>query len=55
MGLETENKDIETNLREVVRGLLKDKKVDVVIGYKKGTLPLLSQPIIIDNEKDVDK
>ena len=55
MGLETENKEIETNLREVARGLLKDKKVDVIIGYKKGTLPLLSQPIIIDNEKDVDK
>ena len=55
MGLETENKEIETNLREVARGLLKDKKVDVIIGYKKGTLPLLSQPIIIDKEEDVDK
>ena len=55
MGLETENKEIETNLREVARGLLKDKKVDVIIGYKKGTLPLLSQPIIIDSEEDVDK
>ena len=55
MGLETENKEIETNLREVARGLLRDKKVDVIIGYKKGTLPLLSQPIIIDSEEDVDK
>ncbi len=55
MGLETENKDIETNLREIARGLLKEKKVDVIIGYMKGTLPLLSQPIIIDSEEDVDK
>jgi len=55
MGLETENKDIETNLREIARGLLKDKKVDVIIGYKEGTLPMLSQPIIIDSEEDADK
>jgi len=55
MGLETENKDIETNLRETVRALLKEKKVDVIIGYKKGTLPLLSQPIIIDSEEYIDK
>jgi len=55
MGLETENKEIENNLREIARGLLKEKNVDVIIGYKKGTLPLLSQPIIIDSEHDVDK
>jgi len=55
MGLETENKDIETNLRETVRSLLKEKKVDVIIGYKKGTLSLLSQPIIIDSEEYIDK
>jgi len=55
MGLETENKDIETNLREIARGLLKDKKVDVIIGYMEGTLPMLSQPIIIDKEEEVDK
>ena len=55
MGLETENKDIETNLREIAKGLLKEKKVDVIIGYMEGTLPLLSQPIIIDSEDDVGK
>ncbi|NVM20106.1 MAG: hypothetical protein HWN80_20585, partial [Candidatus Lokiarchaeota archaeon] len=52
MGLETENKDIETNLREISRGLLKERKVDVIIGYEKGSLPLLTQPIIIDKEED---
>ncbi|MFX1447279.1 MAG: Coenzyme F420 hydrogenase/dehydrogenase, beta subunit C-terminal domain, partial [Promethearchaeota archaeon] len=55
MGLETENKDIESNLREIAKGLLKEKKVDIIIGYKKGTLPMLSQPIIIDSEEDVDE
>ncbi len=55
MGLETENKDIEANLREIAIGLLKEKKVDVIIGYMEGTLPMLSQPIIIDSEEDVDK
>ena len=55
MGLETENKEIENSLRDIARGLLKEKKIDIIIGYKKGTLPMLSQPIIIDNEKDVDK
>ncbi|MFX0074869.1 MAG: hypothetical protein ACFE96_05470, partial [Candidatus Hermodarchaeota archaeon] len=55
MGLEEENKEIESNMRDLARGLLKDKKVDVIIGYKQGTLPMISQPIIIDKEGDVDK
>jgi ferredoxin len=55
MGLDKENKDIETNLREIAKSLLKEKKVEVIIGYMEGTLPMLSQPIIIDNEEDVDK
>ena len=55
VGLETENKDIENNLREIARSLLKEKKVDVIIGYEKGSLPLLTQPVIIDSEEDVDK
>ncbi|NHJ21629.1 MAG: hypothetical protein EAX91_11845, partial [Candidatus Lokiarchaeota archaeon] len=55
VGLEEENKEIENSIRELARGLLKEKKVDVIIGYKKGTLPMMSQPIIIDKEEDVDK
>ncbi len=54
LGLETENKEIESNLREIARGLLKEKKVDVIIGYERGSLPLLTQPIIIDKDEDVD-
>jgi len=55
MGIDKENQDIESNMRDQARNLLKEKKVDAIIGYKKGTLPLMAQPIIIDNEEDVDK
>jgi len=55
MGIEAENQDIENKMKEMARNLLKEKKVDVIIGYTKGTLPTNSQPIIIDKEEDVDK
>jgi ferredoxin len=55
MGLDTENEDIENSIRETAKNLLKDKKVDVIIGYTKGTVPLSSSPIMIKNEEDIDK
>ena len=55
MSVATDNQDNENIIKDIARDLLKEKKVDVIIGYKKGTLPLLSQPIIIDKEEDVDK
>ena len=55
MGIETENQNIEKSMREIARNLLNNKQVDVVIGYSEATIPLSSSPIIIDNEKDVDK
>ncbi|MFX1586522.1 MAG: 4Fe-4S ferredoxin [Promethearchaeota archaeon] len=55
MGIETENKEIENSMRETVRTLLKEKKVDVIIGYTKGTVPLSSAPIMITKEEDVEK
>ena len=55
MGIESENQKIESSIKDIARNLLKEKKVDVIIGYEKGTLPLNSQPIIIDKEEDVDK
>jgi len=54
MGIESQNNEIQNKIREIARDLLKEKKVDVIIGYKKGTLPLVSQPIIIDKEEDID-
>ena len=37
----------ERQLREVAEKLLTEKKVDVIIGYEKGTLPLRARPAFI--------
>lgn len=55
MGIETENREIENSMRETARTLLKEKTVDVIIGYTNGTVPLSSAPIMITKEDDVDK
>ena len=55
MGIETENREIENSMRETARTLLKEKTVDVIIGYTNGTVPLSSAPIMITKEEDVDK
>ena len=46
--------NIENQLRETVKKLFQDEKVDLVIGYTKGTLPLCSTPVFITDEKDAD-
>jgi len=39
-------------IRETAKRLLEDGKVDVIIGYKKGTVPMMNEPILIsDPEK----
>jgi ferredoxin len=55
MGIETENKEIETSIREIAKKMLSEKQVDVIIGYSKGTIPLSSTPIVIRKEDQVDK
>lgn len=45
-------KDISTEIREVANKLLKEKKVDVVLGFKLGTIPLISAPSVVRNEED---
>ncbi len=55
MGIETENSEIENSMRETARSLLKEKKVDVIIGYTNGTVPLSSAPIMITKEEEVEK
>jgi len=47
--------NIEDSIREVARKLLNEKKVELVIGYEKGTLPLRTAPCFIDNPDDVNK
>jgi ferredoxin len=41
-------------IRETARKLLKDGKVDVFIGYKKGTVPMMNEPILINDPDKVD-
>jgi formate dehydrogenase (coenzyme F420) beta subunit len=47
--------NIEKKLREEARKLLIEKKVDVLIGYENGTLPLTATPCFITNPDDVEK
>ncbi len=47
--------EAERTLREAARKLLEEKKVDVIIGYERGTLPLRTTPCFISDAKDVDR
>jgi len=53
--IQDQNKNIEESMKETVRKLLREKEVDVVIGYGEGTLPLNVAPVFIRKEEDVDK
>jgi formate dehydrogenase (coenzyme F420) beta subunit len=47
--------NIDKKLREEVKRLLEEKKVDVLIGYEAGTLPLTATPCFITNPEDAEK
>jgi len=47
--------EAEKTIREVAKKLLEEKKVDVIIGYEKGTLPLRISPCFVSDAKDVDR
>ena len=47
--------NIETRLREEAARLLAEKKVDVVIGYEPGTLPLVATPCFITAPEDAGR
>lgn len=49
------NHEIEKSMRNIARNLLKEKKVDLIIGYSKGTVPLSIAPLFIKKEEDVEK
>jgi len=42
-------------IQDTAKQLLENKKVDVVIGFEKGTIPLRSTPCFIRNADDVNK
>jgi formate dehydrogenase subunit beta len=46
---------LTTEIREVARELLRDKKVQVVIGFERGSVPLRSRPCFVRKEEDVDR
>ncbi|RLA94518.1 MAG: 4Fe-4S ferredoxin, partial [Deltaproteobacteria bacterium] len=39
-------------IREIAKKILKDKTVDLIIGFQKGTIPLRTKPVLI---KDIEK
>ena len=41
-------------IREVARRLLEEGKVDVFIGYKKGSVPMMNEPILISDPAKAD-
>lgn len=47
--------NVEKKIREEAKKLLADKKVDVVVGYERGTLPLTATPVFIMTPEDADK
>ena len=42
-------------IREVARKLLEEGKVDVFIGYKKGSVPMMNEPVLISDPSKVDR
>lgn len=42
-------------IREIAKKLLEEKAVDLVIGFKKGTLPLMTEPIMIKEPEETDQ
>ena len=47
--------NLENSIREVAEKLLSEKKVDLIIGYERGTLPLRTTPCFVDKVEDVQK
>jgi formate dehydrogenase subunit beta len=46
---------IEDSIREVAKKLLSEKKVDLIIGYERGTLPMRTTPSFVAKLEDVRK
>jgi len=41
-------------IKEIARNILSQGRVDVIIGFKKGTLPMMNQPCIINNVDEIN-
>ena len=47
--------NLENSIRKVAKKLLGDKKVDLIIGYEQGTLPLHTTPCFVDKVEGTPK
>jgi len=47
--------NLENSIREVAEKLLSEKKVDLIIGYERGTLPLRTTPCFVDKVESIKK
>ncbi len=47
--------NLENSIRDVAEKLLREKKVDLIIGYEQGTLPLHTTPCFLSKVEDVRK
>ena len=47
-------KSYTDKIKEIAKRLLKEDKVDMVIGYRKGSVPLIHQPFFAGSEAEVD-
>ncbi len=41
-------------IREISENLLKENKVDMIIGFRKGTMPMMNEPCLIKSPDDVE-
>jgi formate dehydrogenase (coenzyme F420) beta subunit len=41
-------------IREIAKRLLTEKKVDAVIGYRQGSIPMMNEPILVRDPEKVD-
>ena len=48
-------REIEKQIKEEVKKLFKENKIDLFIGYEEGTTPLTSSPIFITKPEDIEK
>jgi len=47
--------ELTNKIRELVRSFLKQKKVELVIGFEQGTMPMRSTPCFVRKEEEVDR
>jgi coenzyme F420-reducing hydrogenase beta subunit len=54
IGKQKEMLTYTSKIREIARRLLAEDRVDAVIGFKRGTVPMMCQPVLIMNPEQVD-